>query len=164
MHLKEEEEDVDADMDNVAAKGEHSEDNASAAGGEDSDGSTPPTTKRSSRSPAKKHRSSESPAVKSEDEETVGGEVTLKLEPGKPPKLARTTSHKVEKRPPQLFTDHEDALSEALNYFEKLPECTYANKYLGSTEPALECDCAEEWGKLFKYAGDEVIVFALYTV
>ncbi|KAI7517432.1 hypothetical protein KC331_g21708, partial [Hortaea werneckii] len=26
-----------------------------------------------------------------------------------------------------------------------MSECTYANKYLGTTEHALECDCAEEW-------------------
>ncbi|KAK4633254.1 Histone-lysine N-methyltransferase, H3 lysine-36 specific [Fulvia fulva] len=143
MNLKEEEADVD--MDTVVPKGERSEDNASAAGGDDSDSSAPPTTKRSSRSPTKQKRASGSPAVKLEEEETVGGEVTLKLEPGKPPKLARTTSHRVEKRAPQLFTEHEDALPEALNFFERLPECSYANRYLGGTEPALECDCAEEW-------------------
>lgn len=148
MNLKEEEADVD--MDTVVPKGERSEDNASAAGGDDSDSSAPPTTKRSSRSPTKQKRASGSPAVKFEEEETVGGEVTLKLEPGKPPKLARTTSHRVEKRAPQLFTEHEDALPEALNFFERLPECSYANRYLGGTEPALECDCAEEWGKSFK--------------
>ncbi|RMX77507.1 hypothetical protein D0868_16606, partial [Hortaea werneckii] len=79
------------------------------------------------------------------DPETVGGEVTLKLEPGKPPKLARTTSRKVERRPPPLFFDHEDKTGEATSSFTVMSECTYANKYLGTTEHALECDCAEEW-------------------
>ncbi|EME48111.1 hypothetical protein DOTSEDRAFT_167709 [Dothistroma septosporum NZE10] len=146
MNLKEEDEEEDTHMGTVAPKREYREEqDASAPDREVSDTSTPPTTKRSSRSPNKYKRAPDSPIVQFEGEEVVGGEVMLKLEPGKPPKLARSTSHKVEKRRPQLFIEHEDALSEALNTFERLPECTYANKYLGSTEPALECDCAEEW-------------------
>ncbi|KAF2858488.1 SET domain-containing protein, partial [Piedraia hortae CBS 480.64] len=80
-----------------------------------------------------------------ENGETVGGEVTLKLEPGKPPKLARTTSHRVEKRAPALFLDYEDKTDEARQSFGVIAECTYAAKYLGTTESALECDCSEEW-------------------
>ena len=88
----------------------------------------------------------QSPAVKS-DEEVVGGDIELKLEPGKPPKLQRKSSHKVERRPPPLFFDYEDMTAAATSTFGVITECNYANKYLGTTEHALECDCAEEWGK-----------------
>lgn len=145
MHLKEEETDVDmdtvpvADSESASAKTEPS-------GGTNRNG-TPLSPKRQSRSPMKQHCAADSPAVKGEQQEVVGGGVTLKMEPGKPPKLARTTSQKVEKRPPPLFLEYEDKTPEAKAAFDVLPECTYANKYLGSTEHALECDCAEEWGK-----------------
>ncbi|KXT05962.1 hypothetical protein AC578_322 [Pseudocercospora eumusae] len=143
MHLKEEETDVDmdtvplAESESLSAKNE-----ASAA---TSRTGTPASFKRQSKSPIKQQSAADSPGMKSEQQEIIGGDVTLKMEPGKPPKLARTTSHKVEKRPPPLFLDYEDKTSEAKTAFSVLPECTYANKYLGSTEHALECDCSEEW-------------------
>ena len=104
--------------------------------------------KRPSRSPVKSQSVTQSPMPKVEKEELIGGDVTLKQEPGKAPKLSRSTSHKVEKRPPPLFTDYPDATADATKTFQVIPDCTYANKYLGSTDPALECDCAEEWGEL----------------
>ena len=145
MKLKEEDNDGDLESITVAKpiKSEHSPPSSrvlSAAG-------TPIHAKRSSISPVKSGSAMNSPAMKSEQEETVGGDVSLKLEPGKPPKLARTTSHRVEKRPPPIFTHFENKTAEAKATFEPLTECTYANKYLGTTEHALECDCAEEWGK-----------------
>lgn len=142
MKLKEE--DSDVDMDTVAPADSEDEASASASGA-----ATPSGIKRQSRSPTKRQRFMDSPATKFEEEETIGGEVTLKLEPGKPPKLARSTSHKVEKRPAPLFFDYEDKTPEARKTFDILEQCTYANKYLGTTEHALECDCAEEWGKSF---------------
>ncbi|KAF2478571.1 hypothetical protein BDY17DRAFT_313879 [Neohortaea acidophila] len=75
----------------------------------------------------------------------VGGDIELKLEPGKPPKLQRKASQKVERRLPPLFFDYENKTAEATSAFTVLSECVYANKYLGTTEHALECDCAEEW-------------------
>lgn len=147
MHLKEEAHDEDLDMDTIpgaeSAKQERPASVSAAATGSD----TPGSIKRQSRSPTKAETMAQSPAVKGEQETTVGGGVTLKLEPGKPPKLARTTSHKIEKRPPQLYADYEDKTGEATSSFTVIPQCTYANKYLGTTEHALECDCAEEWGK-----------------
>jgi len=79
--------------------------------------------------------------------EVLGGEITLKMEPGKAPKLSRTATHKIASRPATLFLDVPDATAEAISTFEVLPECTYANKHLGTTDHALECDCTEEWGK-----------------
>jgi len=142
MNLKEEDSDVDMDTvpDGAAAAVKRS---TSPDGGA---ADTPASTKRSSRSPVKMQSTSQSPMPKAEGD-VVGGEVSLKLEPGKPPKLSRSTSHKVERRAPQLFLEYADATSEATKSFQVLPECHYANKYMGITDPALECDCAEEWGK-----------------
>lgn len=81
-----------------------------------------------------------------EDEKKVGGDVTVKLEPGKQPKLSRSHSQKVAARPPQLFLDLPDRTDEACATFDKLEACTYSNKYLGYTEHAMECDCTEGWG------------------
>jgi len=140
MHLKEE--DRDADMDTLPATELKSERSTS----HDVDVGTPMSTKRSSNSPVES-KEAQLADTKSEDEELVGGEVTLKQEPGKPPKLSRTTSRKVERRPPPMFNDYKDSTSEATSTFQVITECSYANKNLGSTDPALECDCAEEWGK-----------------
>lgn len=146
MKLKEEDEDVD--MDTVSPADWVNREASASASGVGGVG-TSSGIKRQSRSPVKQVNFTDSPATKSEQEETIGGEVILKLEPGKPPKLARSTSHKVEKRQRALFTDYEDKTAEARATFDTLEQCTYANKYLGTTEHALECDCAEEWGKSF---------------
>jgi histone-lysine N-methyltransferase SETD2 len=79
--------------------------------------------------------------------ESVGGDITVKLEPGKAPKLARSSSQKVVSRPAPLFTEEPDMYDEATSSFEVMVDCTYAAKWLGSTEHAMDCDCREEWGK-----------------
>lgn len=140
MHLKEE--DRDADMDTPPAAALKSERSTS----HDVEDGTPVSIKKSSQSPAEL-QDAQSPTSKSENEDLVGGDVTLKQEPGKPPKLSRTISRKVERRPPPMFNDYKDSTSEATSTFQVITECSYANKGLGSTDPALECDCAEEWGK-----------------
>lgn len=145
MKLKEE--DADTDMNGDDSPPMVKEESSAPGSGV----ATPTALKRSSRSPIKMQSTVNSPAVKSDDQETIGGDVTLKLEPGKPPKLSRSVSHKVEKRPPQLFLEYEDKTAEATSTFDILPVCTYANKYLGTTEHALECDCSEEWGKQYPY-------------
>ncbi|KAJ5414550.1 hypothetical protein N7509_001177 [Penicillium cosmopolitanum] len=78
------------------------------------------------------------------DEETVGGDILLKQEPGQPPKLSRSSSQKVVSRPPQLFDHLPDSTQDALATFEQIQACWYANKYMGYTEHAMECDCSEE--------------------
>lgn len=80
-------------------------------------------------------------------EEKVGGDISVKLEPGQPPKLTRSSSQKVAARPPQLFLHLPNSTAQAEETFEVMDACTYANKYMGYTEHAMECDCAEEWGK-----------------
>ncbi len=146
MKLKEE--GADVDMDTIPVAQPMKKERSASVGGSEaaSRSATPRGVKKQSRSPVKSETMAQSPAVKDE-EEVVGGDIELKLEPGKPPKLQRKPSHKVERRPPPLFTEYEDKTTEATSVFSVLPECVYANKFLGTTEHALECDCAEEWGK-----------------
>lgn len=122
---------------------------------EDSPGRTPMPihipprlkSRSKSQSPAKRQPSDASSPDTDAHEEVLGGEITLKMEPGKAPKLSRTASHKVISRPPPLYLDLSDSTEVAKDTFAVLPECTYANKNIGTTEHALECDCSEEWGK-----------------
>lgn len=102
-----------------------------------------------SQSPIKHSKLSQSPHTGSEThEEVVGGDVTVKQEPGQPPKLARSSSQKIVSRPPPLFDDYADKTEEARGTFQLLSECAYSSKYIGSTEHgSMDCDCAEEWGK-----------------
>ena len=146
MNLKEEEQ--DDDMDSIpVAQPVKKEQSASVSGPTSQAGTgTPSSTKRQSRSPVKSESMAQSPVVKPEEEETIGGDIEVKVEDGRP-KLSRKKSTKVEKRPPPLFFDYEDKTTEATSTFNILTDCTYANKQLGTTEHALECDCAEEWGK-----------------
>lgn len=92
---------------------------------------------RASRSPLPKEESpiSDSEAMKEEPE--------IKQER---PKLSRNASSV--SRPPPLYTHLPDSTQDALATFEQIPGCVYANKYMGYTELAMECDCAEEWGKI----------------
>ena len=87
------------------------------------------------------------PEFKEEHTELIGGDITLKIEPGQPPKLARSSTQKVIARAPPMFDHMESKTEEATRGFLVIKECIYASKYLGSTEHAMECDCAEEWGK-----------------
>jgi hypothetical protein len=102
------------------------------------------TSRSKSRSPIVKP-DFEAPSPGSAHEETLGGDITLKMEPGKAPKLSRTASQKVISRPPPLYLDLPDSTEVAKQTFVVLPECTYANKTIGTTDPALECDCQEEY-------------------
>jgi hypothetical protein len=112
-------------------------------------------SRSATQSPTKLSRSTSSTPVDGESEEVVGGDITLKMEPGKAPKLARTASKKVISRAAPLYLDLPDASEESKTTFGVLPECTYGNKYLGTTEHAFECDCSEEWGKSFRFSSAE---------
>lgn len=94
------------------------------------------------------HSSLQSRTVKGDREETIGGDVIFKHESGYPPKLARTSSQKIPSRAAPLFIDYADKTGEAKDTFSVIPGCIYSNKSIGSTEQAMECDCAEEWGKM----------------
>ena len=105
-------------------------------------------TKSTRRSPKKTRSTSHSPTKFNGDhEEIIGGDITLKMERGQPPKLARTASQKVIARAPLLFDHYDDKTQEVTSIFHVITDCSYSNKSIGSTEHAMECDCAEEWGK-----------------
>ncbi|KAI4910389.1 hypothetical protein J4E90_007824 [Alternaria incomplexa] len=106
-------------------------------------------TRSKSQSPMAKHELN-TPSPGSGQEEIVGGDITLKMEPGKAPKLSRSASQKVVTRPPPLYIDLPDSTDAAKETFVVLPECTYANKTIGTTDPALECDCQEEYDSTTK--------------
>ena len=113
-----------------------------------SEHSTKPLVKRDSSSPpVKSDMSVDSPRAKDEHEDKIGAEITVKMEPGQPPKLARSSSQKVVSRVAPLFDHFPDKTEEAKESFQVMQSCTYANKFLGYTEHAMECDCSEEWGK-----------------
>jgi histone-lysine N-methyltransferase SETD2 len=106
-----------------------------------------PPLKRVSSSTVKSHSQSRSPAEQ-ESNGDGGEQISIKREPSQPPKLARSASQKVVPRPPCLFGDLPDSTADAQATFQTLEFCTYMNKHMGYTEHAMECDCAEEWGKL----------------
>jgi [histone H3]-lysine36 N-trimethyltransferase len=105
------------------------------------------SSRSSSSASVKSQATSESSVDKKDVRAKVGGEVSDKMEPGQTPKLARSASHKVISRVAPLFDDLPDATMEAKSSFLVIENCTYSNKFLGYTEHAMECDCAEEWGK-----------------
>lgn len=115
-----------------------------------SDSQSPSDTimKSSPQSPIKHEKASHSPFTGSDRyEEVVGGEISVKQEPGHPPKLSRSTSQKIVARRPPVFEEYEDKIKEARESFEVIPECSYSSKYIGSSEhDSMDCDCAEEWG------------------
>ncbi|EEH46592.2 uncharacterized protein PADG_02690 [Paracoccidioides brasiliensis Pb18] len=99
-------------------------------------------------SKTKSQSGSSSPAAKVENgqpEEKLSASITVKLEPGQPPKLSRAGSQKVVSRPVPLFDHLPNSTAEATSTFQVIDDCTYANKYMGYTEHAMECDCSEEW-------------------
>ena len=80
----------------------------------------------------------------------VNGHASVKAEPPTPANDTRSTSRKGVARVAPLFDHLPDATLEAKSAYQTLDACTYANKYLGFTEHAMECDCSEEWGKLYQ--------------
>ena len=105
-------------------------------------------TKSPTQTSVDSERQSRSPDLVTKDnEKIVGGEVVVKMEPGLPPKLARTASRKVVARPAPLFDSYENKTEECKASFQVIPVCIYMSKHIGDTEHAMECDCAEEWGK-----------------
>lgn len=115
----------------------------------DSRSSTPAITKSSSQSPVKRQSTSTTPKSEiDEDEEVIGGDIVVTVEPGKAPKLSRKSSQKVAPRAPMLFDHVSDATDEALTVFQRIKDCIYGSKYMGASEhDALDCDCSEEWSE-----------------
>ncbi|KAN0115174.1 hypothetical protein V8E51_004718 [Hyaloscypha variabilis] len=108
--------------------------------------STPVARKSRSQSPIKKQSASQTPKSEDDEEEIIGGDITVTVEPGKAPKLSRKSSQKVVARPPNLFDDVEDSTEEAVTVFQVIKECIYGAKTMGNSEhDILDCDCLEQW-------------------
>jgi [histone H3]-lysine36 N-trimethyltransferase len=105
------------------------------------------SSRSSSSTSVKSRATSESSVDKKDVKGKVGGEISLKMESGQPPKLARSASQKATSRVAPLFDDLPDSTMEAKSSFSVIEACSYSNKFLGYTEHAMECDCSEEWGK-----------------
>jgi len=109
----------------------------------------PSLQKSESQSPIKSQSASQTP--KSEygsEQELVGGDITVTVEPGKLPKLSRKSTQKVPARPPPLFDDLPDVTTEAIEVFQVIKDCIYGSKNMGFSEhEPLDCDCSEEWRK-----------------
>ena len=97
-------------------------------------------------SPIKTEVSTSSSEADNEEEKVIKADVLVKQEPGQPPKLSRMASQKISTKPVSLYLDYPDKTDEATSSFQVISDCIYAAKYLGATEHAFECDCAEEWG------------------
>lgn len=110
---------------------------------------TPGDVKSAPRSPAKKHNSEDTPKSEGDDDaDTIGGDITVTVEPGKAPKLSRKSSQKIVARPATLFLDLPDVKAEATQIFQCIKDCIYGSKYMGSSDhDALDCDCVEEWSE-----------------
>ncbi|KAA8567582.1 hypothetical protein EYC84_008057 [Monilinia fructicola] len=80
---------------------------------------TPGPVNSPSQTPSRTQSTSQTPTSEdAEDEETIGGDITVTVEPGKAPKLSRKSSQKVIPRPPPLFNDLPDATEEAASVFQ----------------------------------------------
>jgi len=110
--------------------------------------STPMARKSASQSPIKEQSASQTPKSEDDEEEIIGGDIIVTVEPGKGPKLSRKSSTKVAVRPPRLFDDVEDSTEEAITVFQVIKECIYGAKFMGNSEhDILDCDCSEHWSE-----------------
>ena len=115
-------------------------------------------------SPIKAETNSPSPKSEDEEEKVIKADVVVKQEPGQPPKLSRTASQKVPTKAASLYLHYPNKTDEATSSFQVISDCIYAAKYLGATEHALECDCAEEWGMYGFHRFDSIIPNEIYIV
>jgi histone-lysine N-methyltransferase SETD2 len=95
---------------------------------------------RHSATPRSRHSSSSR-----SKENVIAAEILVKEEPGRAAKLTRISSHKTLARPAPSFLGEPNKYEEATANFDVILDCIYSNKHIGSTEPALECDCDDDW-------------------
>jgi SET domain-containing protein len=102
---------------------------------------------RSSSSSTVKSRATSASSIEKKEAVDCLDEAVVEKGHPHPSRPSRTASQKAVPRSAPLFDHLEDATMEAKRSFAMLDACTYANKFLGYTEHAMECDCNEEWGK-----------------
>ncbi|KAH7360841.1 hypothetical protein BKA65DRAFT_391942 [Rhexocercosporidium sp. MPI-PUGE-AT-0058] len=136
----------DEEEDTIMVNGKHEEVSTSSSI-KRSRSSTPAIKQSASQSPLQRGSASQTPRSQDdEEEEIIGGGITVTVEPGKAPKLSRKSSQKVISRPPTLYDDMPDSTEEASTVFQLIKDCIYGSKHMGSSEhDALDCDCSEQW-------------------
>ncbi|KAL5326633.1 hypothetical protein ACEPPN_004320 [Leptodophora sp. 'Broadleaf-Isolate-01'] len=139
----------DEEGDTIMVNGKH-EESSTPSYLKRSRSSTPAIKQSTSQSPFQRGSASQTPRSQDEEEdegeETIGGGITVTVEPGKAPKLSRKSSQKVIPRPPTLYSDMPDSTEEASTVFQLIKDCIYGSKHMGSSEhDALDCDCSEQW-------------------
>jgi hypothetical protein len=82
--------------------------------------------------------------IESGDRET-GNSTPIKMDSTRSSKSSRSALRKLNSKAATLFLDESDRYEEATAPFQVITDCLYANKNIGTTEPALECECNEEW-------------------
>lgn len=91
-----------------------------------------------------------SPSISPTERVKVEGDGDAKGETEMAPKLARRPSSKSTGRSAPLFDHFSDVTEEACTHFQLINDCLYGSKHMGSSEhDALDCDCSEEWRKLW---------------
>lgn len=121
---------------------------------------TPGFVNSCSQTPSRRQSTSQTPkSGDEEDEEIIGGDITVTVEPGKAPKLSRKSSQKVIARPPPLFDDLPDSTEEAASVFQVIKDCIYGSKNMGASDhDALDCDCPEEFSKSTSYTSSTFFI------
>ena len=102
---------------------------------------------RSSSSSTVKSRATSESSLEKKGLEECMNRSTIKMDALSAPKLGRSASQKVASITTTLVDHLPDATAEAKSSFAVMEACTYANRFLGYTEHAMECDCSEEWGE-----------------
>lgn len=148
--MKIEEDHAQDGFDTVMTNGNHM--GGSTPGYKKSSRSSSPAIKHTasrSRTPSQPNSATQTPKSEDgEEQEIIGGDITITQEPGKAPKLLRKSSQKVIARPPLLFDDMPDSTEEAVAVFQVIKDCIYGSKHMGYSEhDALDCDCSEQWSE-----------------
>ena len=71
--------------------------------------------------------------------------------PPSKPSSRKTTSKRISvAREIVLYSDLPDVTDEAASLFQRIPDCLYGSKNIGSAgSDALDCECRDEWGTCF---------------
>ncbi|KAG7119610.1 Histone-lysine N-methyltransferase like protein [Verticillium longisporum] len=105
------------------------------------EGSSPHGHKLASRNSSRRRSSSRTPV-----ETKNGTEGVSTPEAMQGSKSSRKTSQKAAKQEAPTFEQYPDMTQDACATFQRIPDCLYGSKHMGSTDnDALDCDCREEW-------------------
>ncbi|EEY22632.1 histone-lysine N-methyltransferase [Verticillium alfalfae VaMs.102] len=115
------------------------------------EGSSPHGHKLASRNSSRRRSSSRTPV-----ETKNGTEGVSTPEATQGSKSLRKASQKAAKQEAPTFENYPDMTDDACATFQRIPDCLYGSKHMGSTDnDALDCDCREEWQNGENHSCDE---------